>query len=830
MKTNRNIFNIGLVAVLALALFPRIAAAQSTKTLHNQVPAAISRLKLQPTGKLAQGTTVDLAIGLPLKNTNALNTLLQQMYDPSSPNFHHYLSPEQFTAQFGPSADDYEMVKNFASVYGLEVIETYSNRMVLDVRGRVSDVERAFQVNLQTYHHPAENRDFYAPDKEPTVPAALPVISVEGLDNYRKPHANYKFKSAVSNGKSKATTGSGPSGDYIGNDFRNAYVPGTSLNGLGQTVALVEFDGYLASDISEYESLAGRANIPLQNVLLDGFGGAPTGNGGEVEVSLDIEMLVSIAPALANIVVYEGSPDNFIPDDVLNRIASDNSALQISCSWGWTGGPSTITDQIFQQMDLQGQTFYDAVGDSDAFTAGANSANGVDNPSLPNQPSDSPFITQVGGTTLTMNGVGASYSSETVWNWGIRFGEDGVGSCGGISSFYQIPSWQTGINMTPPQGSTTFRNMPDCAMTADDIFVIADGGFFDTGIGGTSCAAPLWAGFTALVNQQAAGQGLPSMGFINPALYAIANTPNYTSCFHDVTTGNNTWSKSPNLFFAVSNYDLCTGLGSPNGTNLINALTAQAGVITTNSFSHLSAPAPPYGSTMSAMNGSNPNGNWYLFVQDDQTVNNGAISNGWILAVTTANPIGAVADNYLAMTASRTNLFAGSDATITIGVTNFGPSVSSNVLVSDTLPLGFTYVTSTPTAGTVLTSGQSFVWNIASLPVSSGAQLNLAVQAPSGTEQDVVNSAIVSASTPDQNPDDDSAFVSFNVIAAAPPTVNATAGGGQFKLSIGGVGSPTVIQASTNLVNWVSIYTNTPPFVFTDSFARPYRFYRAELQ
>ncbi len=238
----------------------------------------------------------------------------------------------------------------------------------------------------------------------------------------------------------------------IGNDFRNAYVPGTSLNGSGQTVALVEFDGYLASDINQYELLASRTNIPLQNILIDGFSGAPASFGGQLEVTLDIDMVVSMAPALSEIVLYEGNPDNFIPNDVLNHIATDNSARQVSSSWGWSGGPSRTTDQIFQQMDLQGQSYFNAVGDGDAFTPGANSVNGVDNPLIPNAPSDNPYITQVGGTTLTMNGAGqtAFYASETVWNWGVRFGptEDGVGTSGGISSFYSIPSWQTNINMT----------------------------------------------------------------------------------------------------------------------------------------------------------------------------------------------------------------------------------------------------------------------------------------------------------------------------------------------------------------------------------------------
>ena len=91
--------------------------------------------------------------------------------------------------------------------------------------------------------------------------------------------------------------------------------------------------------------------------------------------------------------------------------------------------------------------------------------------------------------------------------------------------------------------------------------------------GGTSCAAPLWAGFTALVNQQAAAAGQATVGFLNPALYAIGKGASYTSNFHDITTGNNFSSSSPSKFSAVAGYDLCTGWGTPNGTNLINAFT-----------------------------------------------------------------------------------------------------------------------------------------------------------------------------------------------------------------------------------------------------------------
>ena len=170
-------------------------------------------------------------------------------------------------------------------------------------------------------------------------------------------------------------------------------------------------------------------------------------------------------------------------------------------------------------------------------------------------------------------GANAAYSSETVWNWGYDSNAGGyVGSSGGISSYYSIPSWQTNVsNMAGRGGSTSFRNIPDVALTADNVYV-AYGNGTSGEFGGTSCAAPLWAGFIALVNQQAAANGESSVGFINPAIYAIAAGANYAVCFHDVTTGNNTWPSSPNLFYATNGYDLCTGLGTPNGTNLINAL------------------------------------------------------------------------------------------------------------------------------------------------------------------------------------------------------------------------------------------------------------------
>jgi subtilase family serine protease len=169
-----------------------------------------------------------------------------------------------------------------------------------------------------------------------------------------------------------------------------------------------------------------------------------------------------------------------------------------------------------------------------------------------------------------------------VWNWNYDppawwYGGGGYwGSSGGISTRSSIPVYQQGISMASNAGSTTQRNVPDVALTATGIWVNYFHGLSGS-FGGTSCAAPLWAGFTALVNQQAANNGQPSVGFMNPALYQIAKGSAYASCFHDITSGNSFSAGSPSEFSAVAGYDLCTGLGTPNGMNLINALMPYTG-------------------------------------------------------------------------------------------------------------------------------------------------------------------------------------------------------------------------------------------------------------
>jgi hypothetical protein len=536
----------GVVAiVLASALgcgFVSRAGAQAMKTLTGHVPPAVAGLTAA--GRLAAETGMRLSIGLPLHNREALTNLLQDLYDPASASFRQFLTVDDFTKRFCPTEEDYRKVIDFAQSSGLKARVKHPNRMLVEVTGRTADVEKAFHVTLREYQHPTEDRTFFAPDREPSVDAALPILHISGMDNYVKPRALSHLRAA---GAASPASGSGPGGNYAGNDFRAAYVPGTTLTGAGQSVGLMEYAGYYVSDILQYESNYSLPNVPLNNVVLDGIGNVTVSPNG-VEQPLDIEMAISMAPGLSQVIIYYGNSG----DDILNRMATDNLAKQLSSSWLYSIDDTTL--QIFQEFVAQGQNYFNASGDSLAYTAGTE------------PPTDAPYITCVGGTTLVTSGPGGNWVAETVWNEG-----SGLGSSGGTSVNFALPMWQEGLSMIVNQGSTTMRNIPDVALTGDSVWVVYNNGNGGSAYG-TSCAAPLWAGFLALANEQAASNSLPPIGFINPAVYAIGKGSSYATTFHDITNGNNTSAMSPTEYFAVQGYDLCTGWGTPQGANLINAL------------------------------------------------------------------------------------------------------------------------------------------------------------------------------------------------------------------------------------------------------------------
>ena len=543
--------------------------------LHGEVPEAINSLGLEPLNRLAGTKQLHLVISLPLRNQDALKQLIQEIYNPSSPNYHKYLTPEEVNQRFGPSEQDYQSLIAFAVANHLKVTGVHNSRMLLEVSGAAADIENVFHVHMYEYKRPKSDSTFYAPDVEPSIDLAVPVQQIKGLNNYFYFHPNSVF-SKIKSSSANPNGGSSRYGLYIGNDFRNAYAPGVSLTGSNQSVGLFQFDGYDSSDISKYEQLA-NPNLPgtvkLQNILIGGVKGTPITFDGRSEATLDIDMAIAMAPGLSKVVVFIAPNQGQYVDIILDSMSVHSEIKQFSTSWSESSDYQDQTaDGYFEKMAVQGQSFFCASGDNDAYSSTSISINGKKVSSKPGFPESDTNITEVGGTLLGMNSNGATWSSESVWNTGYDTLDNlYLGSSGGFSTTNNIPSWQKTVSSANNNRSMLYRNIPDVALTADSIFAtLGDTAYI---FAGTSCAAPLWAGFTALVNQQAVAAGGQTVGFINPAIYSIGNGAKYSTDFHDVTSGNNKWPGSPNLYSAVSGYDLTTGWGTPNGQNLIDDLS-----------------------------------------------------------------------------------------------------------------------------------------------------------------------------------------------------------------------------------------------------------------
>jgi subtilase family serine protease len=535
----------GLSAAMLLSFFmPVPAHGQGQPVLTAHMREAVSSGQAALVGRLPATQTLRLNIALPLRNESELDELLQQLYDPQNSSYRQFLSVEQFTERFGPSQEDYNEVIRFAQADGLAVTGTAPNRMIVDVAGPVENIERAFHVTMGLYQHPTERRTFYAPGREPTADLPFSLWHITGLDNFSIPRPASLKRIPEAKG---STTGSGPDGYFIGSDMRAAYYGGTTLTGSGQSVGLLEFAGYNITDVDTYFSQVGQTlNVPIVGVSTDGSSLNCTGSCDDTEQVLDIEEAISMAPGMSQVRVYVSDTSDV---SIFNKMATDNISKSLSCSWGWSPADPSSDDPIFKEFAAQGQNLFVASGDSGAYRSRSRYV----------YPADDAYVTSVGGTDLTTNGAGGSWKSETGWS----------DSGGGISpDRIEIPSYQTasGVITTANKGSTTYRNSPDVAAEANTDNYICYDGTCAGGWGGTSFAAPRWAGYVALVNQQSVANGGGALGFVNPSIYSIGLGSSYGTDFHDIASGSN------GTYSAVKGYDLVTGWGSPNGSGLINSL------------------------------------------------------------------------------------------------------------------------------------------------------------------------------------------------------------------------------------------------------------------
>ena len=546
-------FSLALAAVLSAVSIAGQAQGLLTRhtrevTLNGQAPSV---------GRLPATKIMQLDVVLPIRDQAGLDKFLSEVYDPSSPVFHHFLTPTEFTQRFGPTQADYDTVVTFLKSNGFEIVGGSRDGMEVQIKGPVSAVENAFHVAMHTYQHPTEDRVFYAPDREPTTSLPIALWHVSGLDNFSLPHPMYVKKSdyAAAHGIAPeavvkhATTGSGPSASFLGSDMRAAYYDGTALTGAGQNVGLFEYEGTDLADLNTYYKNVNQT-LPITPVLLstDGTSTACTyPSCDDTEQTLDMTQALGMAPGMSSLVVYIGSTDTAI---ISQMTTHSPLPATIGCSWGWTPADPSTLDPYFQKMASQGQNFFAASGDSSTWSS-KNEA----------WPADDANVISVGGTDLTTASAAGPWKSETAW----------VDSGGGISpDKIAIPSWQqlSGVINSSNKGSTTLRNGPDVSANANFTFyTCADQeACLANEYGGTSFAAPMWAAYIALADEQSLNNGGTLLGFINPTIYAQNVTSSYTTNFHDITSG------TSGSYSAVTGYDLVTGWGSPNGANLINAL------------------------------------------------------------------------------------------------------------------------------------------------------------------------------------------------------------------------------------------------------------------
>ena len=556
---------LALVYATMLLLFTIPGQAQSQQLLTRHVRDEVANGRAQFVGQLPATQSLLFDIVLPLRDRTGLQNFLQEVQDPTSPSYHQFLTPQEFTARFGPTQENWDALVAFAKASGFEIINGTLEERDLRLSGTVANIEKAFHVTIGTYKDLTEDRTFFAVDREPTVDLPFQLWHITGLDNDSRPHPLYVKKSDYAKAHgidpekvvSNATTGSGPSASFLGSDMRAAYYEGTALTGSGQNLALFEFLGTDLADLNTYYSNVGQTK-PYTPTLIStgGYSTSCTESSGcdDTEQTLDMTQAMGMAPGSTMLYMYVCGNASTISDTAcISAMVSTASAplsKQISCSWGWTPADPSTLDPYFEQMASQGQNFFAASGDSSAWSA-SNEA----------WPADDANIVSVGGTDLTTSSAAGPWASETAW----------ADSGGGVSpDSIAIPTWQTPVDGCSGC-SKTLRNGPDVSANANFTFYVCADQTTCTAneYGGTSFAAPMWAGYLALANQQAASNG-ESIGFINPIIYPAAEGSGYGTDFHDITSG------SCGKYSAATGFDLCTGWGSPNTTGIINLLAGSA--------------------------------------------------------------------------------------------------------------------------------------------------------------------------------------------------------------------------------------------------------------
>jgi kumamolisin len=509
----------------------------------------------------------------------ALDQTLTDLTAPSSEGYRHFLTPAQFAARFGASPATEARVEQTLRAADLTITGSSPDHLLLRAQGTVRQVERLFGVSIHDYQT-ADGHRFYAPTSAPHLPPTLAgaVTAVLGLEDLSLARPTDYLQRAQAGG------------GFTPTDLARAYdlqpLHQTGLNGSGQTIAFAEIDTFNQQDIDTYDHAFGLTTSPVAVVPVGG-GASPPDKVSET--TLDIEVAHAVAPQ-AHLIAYEGGSDTASLVQLFDQIVTDHRAQVISISLGvcerYLLDPNQAPHDLQDGLTASGQSFFHALdttfreadalgisvlvatGDTGAY--GCNAFDPSDHTIGPSAPATSAYVTAVGGTALFTNADG-SYGHEAGWEGPL----EGAGGGGGLSLQEPRPSWQTGPGVSN-QYSNTMRQVPDVSADADPLtgYAVYDSTSSCRGqdcwavVGGTSAAAPFWAGLIALSNEAGAQHGLHPAGFLNPALYRLGSGAASPAPYHDITTGGDLY------YQATPGWDYGTGWGSPDGNAFVQALLA----------------------------------------------------------------------------------------------------------------------------------------------------------------------------------------------------------------------------------------------------------------
>ncbi|MFF0011972.1 protease pro-enzyme activation domain-containing protein [Streptomyces sp. NPDC005374] len=573
------------------------------------------------TGATASKTALHLSVNLAPRDPQALADFVTAVSTPGNAQYHHYLAKGQFASVFGPAQATIAGVTRALKAAGLAPGKVSPDGLSIPVTATAAQASHAFGTGFHNVRLKDGTTD-YLNTSAPSLPAnvAPSVTGIVGLSSIntvsshhsavrrtsRHTSARTAAPSAVSGRASSAATADGYTpalcADFTGSgltDGTDYYSPGklagaygmtsSATAGAGQTVAVFELENVDAGSIAAYQSCVGT-DTSVSHVYVDttsGAGAPATDGSVGVESALDIEDLIGLVPG-ASIIDYQGPDAESATDqnviDVYQRMVTDDQAQVISTSWGEcesleSSATANAENTVFAEAAAQGQSVVAASGDdgsSDCYQATGSTAKAVDDPA------SQPYVTGVGGTTMTTSG---STSTQTTW------GNADGGTGGGVSSRWAPVVYQGGV------ATTAKRAVPDVSALADPangypVYLQDDSQSaapIPGIVGGTSAAAPTWAAAIVQANAGTACQANGRVGFLNNALYRAARS-SYPAGFWDVTSGNN--SVYATGYTAAAGYDEVTGLGSPKEAGLISALCPARGTAATgaSTFHPLSSP------------------------------------------------------------------------------------------------------------------------------------------------------------------------------------------------------------------------------------------------